>query len=291
MKNISDYNDYPTFEGVRNHQGFTLAPGILELAPAKKGGDPFKLGAQNENHEQLTYALSRLSYLTAVIGAAGSGKTAYGVAAGIMGLKLQQYEHFIITRPTVDAEEDNGFQPGGELQKMSPYLMPIFENMIEMGYGEMIATLDDVRRDGDCTVGEQIMNRMIKPFAIAPLGTMRGRTFRNSFVMLDEAQNTTISQMKMFLTRLGVGSRGYICGDLTQIDTKYDNKDNGLRAVRELIQNSEGSVPLTPEMAHLNQRLQRSGASIPENDEMHLIEFGKTETQRGPGVARILQHL
>lgn len=135
------------------------------------------------------------------IGPAGTGKTFLAVACAVAALETENIHRIIITRPAVEAGERLGFLPGDIAQKVDPYLRPIYDALYDMLGFEQTAKL--------------IENNIIE---IAPLAFMRGRTLNDAVIILDEAQNTTIEQMKMFLTRLGFGSKAIITGDITQID-------------------------------------------------------------------------
>jgi phosphate starvation-inducible PhoH-like protein len=135
------------------------------------------------------------------IGPAGTGKTYLAVAAAVSALKARQAERIVLVRPAVEAGESLGFLPGDMKEKVDPYLRPLYDALNDL------LSYEKIRRFLDLGVIE-----------VAPLAYMRGRTLNNAFVILDEAQNTTLGQMKMFLTRLGYGSKAVITGDVTQID-------------------------------------------------------------------------
>jgi phosphate starvation-inducible PhoH-like protein len=135
------------------------------------------------------------------IGPAGTGKTYLAVAAAVNALKARQVERIFLVRPAVEAGENLGFLPGDMKDKVDPYLRPLYDALNDL------LSYEKIRRFLDLGVIE-----------VAPLAYMRGRTLNNAFVILDEAQNTTVGQMKMFLTRLGYGSKAVITGDVTQID-------------------------------------------------------------------------
>jgi phosphate starvation-inducible PhoH-like protein len=135
------------------------------------------------------------------IGPAGTGKTYLAMAVGVASLLRGDVRRIILTRPAVEAGEKLGFLPGDLSEKVDPYLRPLYDALQDMLPGERIQKLTE--------------KRVIE---VAPLAFMRGRTLNDAFVILDEAQNTTIPQMKMFLTRLGENSRMVITGDVTQID-------------------------------------------------------------------------
>ena len=156
------------------------------------------------------------------IGPAGTGKTYLAVAAALKLLQDKTVEKVILTRPAVEAGEALGFLPGDLQEKLLPYLRPLYDAMNDMLGAE--ETL-------------KLMERQI--IEIAPLAYMRGRTLSNAFIILDEAQNTTMEQMMMFLTRLGENSRMIITGDITQIDLPR-NKKSGLKGAIEILDGIEG---------------------------------------------------
>ncbi len=151
------------------------------------------------------------------IGPAGTGKTFLAVAAAVSALRDSRVERIILTRPAVEAGENLGFLPGDLQQKIDPYLRPIFDALND--------TLTPAR------VQKYMESRIIE---VAPLAYMRGRTLNNAFVILDEAQNTTMTQLKMFLTRMGYGSRLVVTGDVTQIDLKPPSGSGLVNMVRIL---------------------------------------------------------
>ena len=151
------------------------------------------------------------------IGPAGTGKTYLAVAAAVNALRQKKVDRIILVRPAVEAGENLGFLPGDMQEKVDPYLRPMYDALAEM------MSYDKMRRYIELGVIE-----------IAPLAFMRGRTLHNSFVILDEAQNTTVRQMKMFLTRMGVNSRAVITGDVTQIDLR-NPEDSGLVRIQGIL--------------------------------------------------------
>ena len=160
--------------------------------------------------------------VTLAIGPAGTGKTYLAVAAALSALLNRTVNRVVLTRPAVEAGENLGFLPGDLEQKVHPYLRPLFDALYAIGDPERI---------------RRMLDRDI--IEIAPLAFMRGRTLDHAFVILDEAQNTTAEQMKMFLTRLGEGSRAVITGDITQIDLPSDKK-SGLIDAQRILQDTEG---------------------------------------------------
>jgi len=155
------------------------------------------------------------------IGPAGSGKTYLAVAKAVQALQTKQVSRIILTRPAVEAGEKLGFLPGTLNDKIDPYLRPLYDALRDMLDPEMIPKL---------------MEAGI--IEVAPLAYMRGRTLNDAFVILDEAQNTTPAQMKMFLTRLGFGSKIVVTGDISQVDLPH-GQVSGLRIVRRILRNVE----------------------------------------------------
>ena len=156
------------------------------------------------------------------IGPAGTGKTFLGVASAVEALNAGRVQRLVLVRPAVEAGEKLGFLPGDLSQKVDPYLRPLYDALYEMlGVDKVVKLLE---------------HNVIE---IAPLAYMRGRTLNDAFVILDEAQNTSIEQMKMFLTRIGFGSTAVITGDLTQIDLPKSQK-SGLRDAIEVLRGIEG---------------------------------------------------
>ncbi len=151
------------------------------------------------------------------IGPAGTGKTYLAVAAAVAALRAKRVDRIVLVRPAVEAGESLGFLPGDMQEKVDPYLRPMYDALADL------MSYDKMRRFLEMGVIE-----------IAPLAFMRGRTLSNAFVILDEAQNTTVRQMKMFLTRLGLNSRAVITGDLTQIDLRVPDQ-SGLVRIQSIL--------------------------------------------------------
>ncbi|MDP6477506.1 MAG: PhoH family protein [Nitrospinaceae bacterium] len=164
----------------------------------------------------------RQADIVLAIGPAGTGKTYLAVALAVEGLLKKQFKKIILVRPAVEAGEKLGFLPGDIAEKINPYFMPLYDS------------LDDMMESG--RVAELMEDGIIE---IAPLAYMRGRTLNDSFVILDEAQNSTKEQMKMFLTRLGFRSKMVVTGDITQIDLDH-SIDSGLVQVQTLLKNING---------------------------------------------------
>lgn len=178
------------------------------------------------------------------IGPAGTGKTYLAVAMAVQALENEDVSRLILTRPAVEAGEKLGFLPGDLSQKVDPYLRPVYDALYEMlGFDKV----------------EKLISRHV--IEVAPLAYMRGRTLNNSFVILDEAQNTTPMQMKMFLTRIGFGSRAVVTGDITQTDLP-DNRESGLQHCLHILRNI---------------------------DAIGIIKFGSTDVVRHPLVQNIVE--
>jgi phosphate starvation-inducible protein PhoH and related proteins len=160
------------------------------------------------------------------IGPAGTGKTYLAVACAVAAMEQDRARRLVLVRPAVEAGEKLGFLPGDMVQKVDPYLRPLYDALYEMLGFEKVAKL--------------IERNVIE---VAPLAFMRGRTLNEAFIILDEAQNTTVEQMKMFLTRIGFNSTAVITGDITQIDLPT-GKQSGLRHVIDVL-NNESEISFT----------------------------------------------
>lgn len=156
------------------------------------------------------------------VGPAGTGKTYLAMAMAIEAFKNKEVSRIILTRPAVEAGESLGFLPGDLQEKIDPYLRPLYDALFEIMGPETY---------------QKLMEKQV--IEVAPLAYMRGRTLDNAFVILDEAQNTTPQQMKMFLTRLGYGSKAIVTGDITQVDLP-NGKNSGLVTIRSILKNVKG---------------------------------------------------
>ena len=180
-----------------------------------------RISARGENQQRYLEQI-RSHDLTLGIGPAGTGKTWLAVASAVEALESGEVERLLLVRPAVEAGERLGFLPGDLAQKIDPYLRPMYDALFEMMGQQKVA---------------RAMERNI--IEIAPLAYMRGRTLNDAFIILDEAQNTTIDQMKMFLTRIGFGSRAVVTGDVSQVDLPRD-KTSGLRHALKILADIDG---------------------------------------------------
>jgi len=236
----------PRSEGLDDAEG----PGGGGAAPAASNWGSAS-GIRTRRGNVRPRGANQASYLAAIlehdvsfgVGPAGTGKTYLAVAAAVEALESERVRRLVLTRPAVEAGERLGFLPGDLAQKVDPYLRPLYDALFEM--------------IGFDRVGKLMERGTIE---VAPLAFMRGRTLNESFIILDEAQNTTAEQMKMFLTRIGFGSRAVITGDITQIDLPR-TQVSGLRQAVELLPGTEG---------------------------IHFTFFSAADVVRHPVVARIL---
>jgi len=188
-----------------------------------RGGKVIK--AKTRNQKRLIEA-SEMNDIVFAIGPAGTGKTYTAVAMAVRALKNKTVKKIILTRPAVEAGESLGFLPGDLKEKVDPYLRPLYDALDDMLPADKLNYF--------------MQNRTIE---IAPLAFMRGRTLDNAFIILDEAQNCTTMQLKMFLTRLGPSAKCIITGDLSQVDLPYSQK-SGLRRAVEVLGNIDGIEPV-----------------------------------------------
>jgi phosphate starvation-inducible protein PhoH and related proteins len=217
-------------------EGHDIAPGTIEAvtnaldqheSPARILEDVvwrhrnIKVAPKTVNQKRYVDCI-RTSTITFGIGPAGTGKTFLAVALAAAALSRREVNRIILTRPAVEAGERLGFLPGDVMAKVDPYLRPLFDALNDMMDPERVS---------------QHLDRGV--IEVAPLAFMRGRTLNDSFVILDEAQNTSEEQMKMFLTRLGFNSKMVVTGDITQIDLPNDQR-SGLVVVGEILEAIEG---------------------------------------------------
>jgi phosphate starvation-inducible PhoH-like protein len=202
------------FDPLEGADGFVPQDVIIKV---KKG----TVRGRGQNQQRYLHAIATHD-INFGIGPAGTGKTFLAVASAVEALNESRVQRLLLVRPAVEAGEKLGFLPGDLSQKVDPYLRPLYDALFEMMGMEKVAKL---------------LERQV--IEIAPLAYMRGRTLNDSYVILDEAQNTTIEQMKMFLTRIGYGSTAVITGDLTQIDLPKHQK-SGLRDALEVLHGVEG---------------------------------------------------
>ncbi len=226
-----------TFEGGFKHGDMPVDKDVIVFG---NGGNIVR--ARTPNQQKLV-DLSMDHDLLFAVGPAGSGKTYTAIALAVRALKNKEVKRIILTRPAVEAGEKLGFLPGDMKDKLDPYLQPLYDALHDM-------------------IPEFKLEKMVEEgvVQIAPLAYMRGRTLDNAFVILDEAQNTTLSQIKMFLTRMGRSARFIVTGDVTQIDLPR-RADSGLVPVINLLRGIEG---------------------------IGVVEFGKKDIIRHPLVTRIV---
>lgn len=196
----------------RDNNNYTTSENIIDIKDYKK---PLQknvvLLPKNRAQEKYIDALKNpdISVVVAT-GPAGTGKTMLATISAVKMLKDETINKIIITRPAISVDEQHGFLPGSLIEKMQPWVLPILDYFYEYYSKKQVLNM--------------IENDLIE---IAPLAYMRGRTFRNAFIIADECQNTTVSQMKMLLTRIGTGSRIVVTGDMEQHDRGYEQ--NGLK--------------------------------------------------------------
>jgi phosphate starvation-inducible PhoH-like protein len=195
----------------------------------------------------------RSNTISFCIGPAGTGKTYIAMAMAVAALKRKEINRIILTRPVVEAGESLGYLPGTLNEKIDPYIRPLYDALFDM---------TDMER------GNQLIAQGV--IEIAPLAFMRGRTLNDSFIILDEAQNTTPDQMKMFLTRLGFGSKMVITGDITQLD--LPKRVSGLKSVRQILEGCEdiAFVDLSGKDVVRHHLVQRIVAAYDEADRQAL---------------------
>ena len=218
---LDHYNQFNVLPDEIINQVFLEEDGVIEAMEEDKdvllfgiNGKPIK--ARTPNQKVLVEAC-KTSDLIFAIGPAGTGKTYTAIALAVRALKNREIKRIILSRPAVEAGERLGFLPGDLKEKIDPYLQPLYDALLDMIPAKK---LDEFMKDGT--------------IQIAPLAFMRGRTLSNAFVILDEAQNTTILQLKMFLTRMGLNTKFVVTGDETQIDLPAQSPSGLILAMRIL---------------------------------------------------------
>ncbi len=229
----------------KGDEGYLPPGAVKKMIAEAKGGQPQEEAETHEtilisSHKKPIHARSanQQKYVEAIrrsdivfgIGPAGTGKTYLAMAMAVHALREGEVERLILTRPAVEAGEKLGFLPGDLQEKVDPYLRPLYDALYDMVEYEKLQRL--------------FQQRVVE---VAPLAYMRGRTLSNSFIILDEAQNTSPEQMKMFLTRMGTGSKIVVTGDVTQIDLPT-GKTSGLIEVQHILSKVKGVefVPFSP---------------------------------------------
>ncbi len=242
--NLTEYDVDELFDGTTPAHNPEM--GMVDLADGENiivyGNDGKPVRARTKNQKKLVKEYYKNDLLFAV-GPAGTGKTYTAIALAVRALKNREVKRLILTRPAVEAGERLGFLPGDLKEKLDPYLQPLYDALQDMIPSKR---LQSFMEDGT--------------IQIAPLAYMRGRTLDRAFVILDEAQNTSLGQLKMFLTRMGADAKFIVTGDATQIDLP-NKKDSGLVRGMELVRNIRG---------------------------ISVVEFGKEDIVRHPLVTKIV---
>ena len=219
-KHISTYNvisEKDILDIVNGKQ--TKIDAEKEVLVYSVSGKPIK---SRSNNQQMLFDAFNKNDMVFAVGPAGTGKTYLSIALAVKSLKAKEVKKIILSRPAVEAGEKLGFLPGDMKEKIDPYLQPLYDSLEDM---IPAVKLQDM-------VDKHIIQ-------IAPLAFMRGRTLNDAIIILDEAQNTSTAQIRMFLTRLGMNSKMIITGDLTQIDLPYHQK-SGLKEAVEILNDTEG---------------------------------------------------
>jgi phosphate starvation-inducible PhoH-like protein len=208
----------------------TIQLGLIEIARHHRKPETAGVGLQTRKSDLHGRTPNQTLYLRNIkehditfgIGPAGTGKTYLAVACAVDAFERDQVSRIVLTRPAVEAGERLGFLPGDLAQKVDPYLRPLYDALYDLMGFEKVTRLFEKQH-----------------IEIAPLAYMRGRTLNNAFIILDEAQNTTPEQMKMFLTRIGIGAKAVVTGDITQVDLPRGQK-SGLAEARHILANVRG---------------------------------------------------
>jgi len=223
LKHFQKYNTLTenNIDNLMLENGHDLLSSGHESQVLVHGNGGVKITARTLNQRKLVNAVFKNDMVFA-IGPAGTGKTYTAVALAVRALKAKEVKRIILTRPAVEAGENLGFLPGDLKEKLDPYMMPLYDALRDMIPEEKLANMIE-----------------LSTIEIAPLAFMRGRTLDNAFVILDEAQNATKMQLKMFLTRMGTTAKFVITGDLSQIDLPYKQR-SGLAHTIDLLENIDG---------------------------------------------------
>lgn len=203
----------------KEHEDVPVEKLLTDIITTTAQGKPIR--AKTLGQKQYVDAIAHNGF-TFGIGPAGTGKTYLAVAMAVKAFKNNDVQRIILTRPAVEAGESLGFLPGDLQEKIDPYLRPLYDSLYEILGADAYLKLKERGQ-----------------IEVAPLAYMRGRTLDNSFIILDEAQNTTSAQMKMFLTRMGYGSQAVITGDVTQVDLPQ-GKTSGLKTIQHILQHVDG---------------------------------------------------
>lgn len=203
----------------KEHEDVPVEKLLTDIITTTAQGKPIR--AKTLGQKQYVDAIAHNGF-TFGIGPAGTGKTYLAVAMAVKAFKNNAVQRIILTRPAVEAGESLGFLPGDLQEKIDPYLRPLYDSLYEILGADAYLKLKERGQ-----------------IEVAPLAYMRGRTLDNSFIILDEAQNTTSAQMKMFLTRMGYGSQAVITGDVTQVDLPQ-GKTSGLKTIQRILRHVDG---------------------------------------------------
>jgi len=224
LEHLDKYNSLTvnSLESILLSKGKGLDTQVVEANPVLIFGSEGKAIRARTPHQQEMVKKSETNDLIFAIGPAGTGKTYIAIALAVMALKNKQIRRIILSRPAVEAGERLGFLPGNLSDKLDPYLQPLYDALKDMIPARKLNSLME----------EGVIQ-------IAPLAYMRGRTLANAFVILDEAQNSTTQQLKMFLTRMGENAKFVVTGDITQIDLAR-KKDSGLLQANRIFKNISG---------------------------------------------------
>lgn len=262
-ENITDSSVMYVVETVKNGEGSSLDELSDDTICVTMKGKPIK--AKTVGQKMYVNAIKKNTIVIGT-GPAGTGKTFLAVAMAVKALREKQVSRIILTRPAIEAGEKLGFLPGDLQSKIDPYLRPLYDSLYEM-------------------MGAENYQRQVEKgvIEVAPLAYMRGRTLDDSFIILDEAQNCTPEQMKMFLTRLGFNSKAVVTGDLTQTDLPYGQKSGLAAAVKILADIDDIAIHSFTERDVVRHKLVQQIILAYEKYEKSLVqrhEQGKKENHR-----------